>query len=707
MKHSTLIQRAVRLACLSGAAVAAATAPAPSSAQQPQPLEEVLVSGSRLPASLDTFPGTITVVDAAAIQTQREFSTDLGDLLAATVPSLGTSSFMGSNRDQTLRGRKPVVLIDGVPVSTPLRDGDAEVRSIDASVLEQIEVIHGSTSLYGNGGAGGTINYITRRARPGELTSKIEASMSGSLNHFSGSENMGARAVVSGGGERASFIVGAGYEDNGYQFDADGDRIAPTNGGTISGVAASEVKSGFGKLSVAVGENRRVDAMVNYYEQYQETPYTIVAGNIAQGIKASTARTGRDPRERLVPGNESSLFSMSYIDEAVFGGSFTAQGYYLDYQNTYGLSPAFPSVAQPSQSINKNRKYGARTDFVTPIGADTRILWGVDYANDKTSQPLADGRLWTPLMDLTSVGVFAQADTSLGERWTVRGGVRYERNELEVDTYTTFRNVTATGGKLDFYATTWNLGGSFRLTDALDLFAGYSEGSSVGEIGRVLRDIRVNTSVENINPRAVIVDTYELGIRGAWARFDFELVGFVNESEYGIQLQQDPGNPLLTIATQEDERIEGVELTLGYMPADAWRLAFSAAYQDGERDSDQDGSLDTNLDNVRIAPLKLTGSVAYEVSQNWNLRLQGTHSGSRDPFPGSTGNNVLNRGKNESFTVFDLLAAGKVGPGRLSLGVLNLFNEDYFPRWSQSQNRNDRYTAAPGTTAKVTYSIEF
>lgn len=705
MKLYRPTQRAVRLACVSGVA---AMLPALSPAQEAMQLEEIVVSGSRLStSSLDTFPGTVTVVDAAAIQTQREFSTDMGDLLAATVPSLGTSSFMGSNRDQTLRGRKPVVLIDGVPVSTPLRDGDAEVRSIDASVVEQIEVIHGSTSLYGNGGAGGSINYITRRARPGELTSRLEASIAGSLTNFSDSESLAARGVVSGGGDRLSFILGAGYEDNGYQFDADGDRIAPTNGGTISGVAASEVKSGFGKLSLTIDDDRRLEAMANYYKQTQDTPYRIVAGDIARGIKASTEKTGRDPREILVPGNESSLFSVSFIDQAVLGGYFAAQAYYLDYQNTYGLSPAFPSVDRPSQSINKNRKYGARTDFSTPIGERTRLLWGADYANDKTSQPLADGRTWTPPMELTSIAVFAQADTKLGERWTVRGGVRYEENDLDVDTYTTFREVTATGGTLDFNATTWNLGGSYQLTDALDLFAGYSQGSSVGEIGRVLRDIRTNTSVATINPRAVIVDTYELGIRGTWSSFDFELVGFINESEYGIQLQQDPSNPLLTIATQEDERIEGVEFTMGYVPAAAWRLAFAASWQDGERDANHDGSLDTNLDNVRIAPLKLTASVDYEVNERWHLRVQGTHSGSRDPFPGQTGNNTLNLGKNEAFTVIDLLAAVKLGTGKLSLGVLNLFNEDYFPRWSQSQNRNDRYTAAPGATAKVTYSIEF
>ncbi|MGH8284619.1 MAG: TonB-dependent receptor, partial [Steroidobacteraceae bacterium] len=671
------------------------------------PEQEVVIAGSRLPASLDTFPGSVTIVDEATIATQRELSSDLGDLLAITVPSLGTSSFMGSNRDQSLRGRKPVVLIDGVPISTPLRDGDAEVRSIDSGVLQSIEVIHGSTSLYGNGGAGGTINYITRRPEPGEFAARVEGSVSGSLTHFSDSDNLGIRASFSGGANRISYILAAGYEDVGYQFDADGDRIPPTNGGTISGLASSEVKSGFGKLSFGIDDDRRIEASINYYEQYQETPYTLVAGNIATGIKATTANTGRDPRQILVPGNESIVFTGTYVDEAVFGGALTAQAYYLDYENTYGLSPAFPSVAQPSQSINKNRKNGARVDFDTPVGESLRLLWGFDYANDKTRQPLADGRTWTPLMDLTSLAAFVQADTDVGDRWTVRGGVRYEENELEVDTFTTFRNVTAQGGTLDFNATTFNLGATFSATDAIDLFAGYSEGSSVGEIGRVLRDIRANTSVSTVDPRAVIVETYEIGVRGKYALFDFEVVGFRNESEFGIQLQQDPANPLLTIATQEDEKIEGAELSMGFEPSDPWRMTVTAAWQDGERDANRDGTVDTNLDNVRIAPLKVTAGVDFAPTARWNVRVQGLHSGSRDPFPGATGNNVLNLGRNESFTVFDVLGSLQVGPGRLSLAVLNVFNEEYFPRWAQSQNRNDRYSAAPGTNAKLTYAVSF
>jgi iron complex outermembrane receptor protein len=58
-----------------------------------------------------------------------------------------------------------LVLIDGIPQSTPLRNGGRDLRTIDASAIDHIEVINGATAMYGNGAAGGVINYITKKPK--------------------------------------------------------------------------------------------------------------------------------------------------------------------------------------------------------------------------------------------------------------------------------------------------------------------------------------------------------------------------------------------------------------------------------------------------------------------------------------------------------------------------------------------------------------
>jgi iron complex outermembrane receptor protein len=88
------------------------------------------------------------------------------------VLGLSASSGTSSNFAQTLRGHAALVMIDGVPQSTPLKKGAVGMRSLDPNVIERIEVIKGATSIYGNGAAGGIINYITKKPNTDTLINR-------------------------------------------------------------------------------------------------------------------------------------------------------------------------------------------------------------------------------------------------------------------------------------------------------------------------------------------------------------------------------------------------------------------------------------------------------------------------------------------------------------------------------------------------------
>jgi len=127
-------------------------------------IERIIVTGSRIVESIDEVPATVTIINRKQIEAQLKVSSELQTLLATLVPGLAPSTGTSSNSSQTLRGRSPLVMIDGVPQSTPLRNGSLGIRTIDANAIERIEVIKGATSIYGNGAAGGIINYITKKA---------------------------------------------------------------------------------------------------------------------------------------------------------------------------------------------------------------------------------------------------------------------------------------------------------------------------------------------------------------------------------------------------------------------------------------------------------------------------------------------------------------------------------------------------------------
>ena len=127
-------------------------------------MEHVIVSGSRVFESIDEVPASITIISQKQIETHLKVNPELQSLLAQMVPGLAPDTGSSSNSGQTLRGRAPLIMIDGVPQSTPLRNGSLGIKTLDPSAIGRIEVIKGATSIYGNGAAGGIINYITKTA---------------------------------------------------------------------------------------------------------------------------------------------------------------------------------------------------------------------------------------------------------------------------------------------------------------------------------------------------------------------------------------------------------------------------------------------------------------------------------------------------------------------------------------------------------------
>ena len=138
-----------------------------------QDIERIIVTGSRIAESIDEVPASITIITQKQIAQQLKVSSEIQSLLAYLVPGMAPSTGTSSNSGQTLRGRAPLVMIDGVPQSTPLRNGALGIRTLDASVIERIEVIKGATSIYGNGAAGGIINYITKKANVNPPRTKL------------------------------------------------------------------------------------------------------------------------------------------------------------------------------------------------------------------------------------------------------------------------------------------------------------------------------------------------------------------------------------------------------------------------------------------------------------------------------------------------------------------------------------------------------
>lgn len=115
---------------------------------------EMVVSASRTASEKKDSPQVVTIITKQQIEQQRQITSDTSQILSNLLPSFSPSRQKMSGSGETLRGRIPLVMIDGIPQSNPLRPTGREMHTIDASMIERIEVIHGANASNGIGAAG-------------------------------------------------------------------------------------------------------------------------------------------------------------------------------------------------------------------------------------------------------------------------------------------------------------------------------------------------------------------------------------------------------------------------------------------------------------------------------------------------------------------------------------------------------------------------
>lgn len=693
-------------------AAAAAMASAAAAAQSPAsaPMEETVVRAtySRIPLDLSSVPGSITVIDEEELQKQSLFSNDLGEILERTVPGLGVSSRGSfSNFSQTMRGRKPAVFIDGIPTTVPLRDGGRDLRVISPSAIGRVEVIRGTTSVYGLGGAGGLINYVTADPGEGPTRFRTDLSMGFSVDEFSDSPFYTLQQSVMGRQGRFSYNVNGFYETYGSLFDANGDRIPP-DPQLQGGIADTESYNLFAKLGFDLTDSASIYATINSYETEQDTDY--VSGVGVFGSEGAPAVKGEPPGQGQTTENQ--LFSLRYVDQDLFGSVVSAQIFYSDYEAIFGFNPAPVFPPDGGQSLIEAERAGLRFDVQTPFqlgDSNGNLLWGVDYVVDETTQPLTDGRILVPTMEQTSLAPFLQVDYAATDWLNVVGGIRYEDAEVKVGDFTTIplfapsllggNNVE--GGTLDYSEALFNVGAvvsPFRegALAGIDFFAGYSEGFTVNDFGRALR-ATTQPSIEAFNFEPQITESFEIGVRYASDYVDVSFAWWESESELGSTF-----NPTTLELVRAPEELNGLEFMVDARPSDTIGVGASITWMEG--DVTNAAGVEDSLDSTRIPPLKFTAYYEQSFGRLATVRLNLTHSAKQSLFDNEQ---VFGRADIQAFTLLDTSVRGKVGPGILTLAINNLLNEEYFTPDAFRFAGAGSFTTGVGTTARLTYAMEY
>lgn len=535
---------------------------------------EVVVTATRTEEAATDVPRSVTVITREQIEAQTALSRDLQDILGQTVPGLGPSTQTANIFGQTLRGRRPLILIDGVPIRSNLSTVQArDLRSIAPSVIERIEVVRGPTAAYGNGETGGVINIITRRPTDERLTSTTEVGVnaaSGNLEADSFGNTLQHLIGINQGNFDLTFSLAR--IETGSFFDAAGDRIPAQD----SNVADSEIFDLFGKVGVNLSERQRLQLTASHYDNNDNSSF--ISDPIVDELPGiQKARALKVPEPEYIGSREPDLrntvISLEYTHENLWGSQVQAQAYYrrnslafngFDYRNLEIFNPEI------GRGLFDKELWGGRLQIDTPISEAVSLLWGVDYSDEQIVQDeeifdtedydnsgrrvfckIGEGT-GIPPYNLRNLGIFAQLQWNVNDRLLLNGGARYEQFDLSVDDYTLtlFEDFprSIAGGDLNFDDVVFNLGAVYKLTDSVSLFANFAQGFSAPDFGRLFRSppiafTSVESDLEVTQPQRV--DNYEIGIRGQWSSVQASLAGFYNESELGERLQ--PGAVFATL----------------------------------------------------------------------------------------------------------------------------------------------------------------
>jgi iron complex outermembrane recepter protein len=673
-------------------------------------VEEVIVSASRTERPLSTIPNTVTVINAAELGQQLSIQDDLSTVLGNLIPGFSPSRQKMTNAGETLRGRKPLYMIDGVPQSNPLRDGGREGNTIDPAVIERVEVLHGANAIHGLGASGGVINLITKKPAA-KLEQSVRFNTGFQTEDVGESADYGMTYGLSNRFGAADMIASISLRDMGVAYDGKGEIIGADN--TQGDTMDSQSVNGFVKTGYD-WDDQRIELMVNRYEIENKNNWISVAGDASEGIPSSAVKgdiTGEGASNKVT------AISLNYTNDDFLGQKLRVQGFSQDFAATYGAEavplatfqdPAYgPNLIDQSQ--NNSEKVGAKITLVKDQLANLplNIVYGVDLLKDETWQELIQtGRAWVPPSEYENTAPYLQAEFTGIDKLTLTSGVRYEKSTLTVNDFTTLRSYGSRfvkGGSPEFSETLYNYGGTYQITSAWRVFANYAEAFSMPDVGRVLRGInQPNQSVESfLDLKPILTESTEFGAEFKTGDVTAQLSYYTSDSNFGERLERD-ADGIYTVQREKTE-IDGIEFSASWAVTDVDLLGLRYAEATGRYDSNKDGRVDSDLGGTNISPDRVNLSWDRTWSNMIDTRLQANYLFDRD-VKNSSGT-VTN--SFDGYTTYDLSATIAAFDGTISVAVQNLTDEYYFTYYSQSSPNDIRNFTGVGRSFNLGYNRTF
>ncbi len=655
----------------------------------------VVVSSTKYTAPLLDTPQTITVISKEVMQEQG--ATTLRDVLK-NVPGLTITAGEGGNPagdNLTLRGfsARNDIFIDGVRDLSP--------QSRDPFNLEQIDVVKGPGSVYtGRGSTGGSINLINK-------TPGLRRSFGGTLDF--GSDRT----------RRATADVNIPFTDSiGFRLNL----LAHH-----SGVAGRDVVN-FDRWGVApsitFGMGKPTRFTASYYKLKQD--------NVSDyGIPWVPATNNAlvEFRDRPAPVPRNTFYGLRNRDFEKLDADLVTLKFEHDFNDNLSLrnqlrfaDSSRDSIATPPRFANNNstainremrswqtadKVWDNQTDFIARFSTGTvehALVSGLNITRENNTRktrtaPNMLTTLLNPNPDDVYTGTITESpiigdvtaksqavylfDTAtLGKKWELNGGLRWDRFDAEGIT-TTGLPVSRVDRMLSVRA-----GAVFKPLPQGAVYASY--GTSLNPS---LEGLSYNTANTVIDPEKTY--TTEAGTK--WDFFSGRML--LSGALFRVKKQNSrtpgvsPGDPPQVL--EGKQRVDGIELSLEGNVTRAWQVLAGYTLLDST-------TVDSNVPAEIGKKLVNTPRNSFNVWSTYRLP-SGFHFGGGARFVDRRFGNTINTRFVDAYWTFDAMASYPISKHiDLKLNLYNLTDKFYFDRIG-----GGHIVPGPGRAAMLSTSFRF
>lgn len=590
-------------------------------------LEEIVVTAQKREQNLQSVPVAVTALSSEAIENGR--IADFSDLTRAAPSMTITQTTSSPNNSIILRGigtyafsigvePSVAVIIDDMPVAQQAQAFD------NMADLQRIEVLKGPQgTLFGKNSSAGVVNIVTKD--PG---SDFEGMVSATV---ATDGDLRTEAMVS-----APLGEGVGLRVTGFYHDYPGNIRNLATGNKLNDQENYGVRA---KLRAELTPDVTFTLVGAYGKAVQDGTGTTIQSISGTGTPRVLGQAalpllptlvgitpGRDNYNARVDAvgatrNETASIAGKLSVDLGFADliSVTAyQDWQYQFQNDFDGTDVNALSVITGGTTNggvaqsgpyHSRNFTQELRLVSGGNSALKYVAGAFYAHAKTNRGFTRGPVvalanWSAENTNDSLGIFAQVDYTLPTNTTLSGGLRYNRETIDVAFDNLLSNATvytcATGtalcrGSNSDEVLTWKASISQELAPQVMVYGSAARGYKgyAFDITTGFNPARINPALNGTNGMLGVgpvkpetSTAYELGLKSRFAdnRVQFNLIGFLSDyKDFQAQsaiLVGTPPAPQFVLNNVGKLRSKGFELELTAKPSDWLRLDAGASYTD-------------------------------------------------------------------------------------------------------------------------------